>query len=238
MDLLPTYITGCLRISKESIFTGLNNLEINSILASSYSEYFGFTQPEVEEMLSFYGLEGRKEKIREWYDGYLFGNTEVYNPWSVINYMKTAVTSTNDLPQPYWSNTSSNSIVQELIERADDTVQGELDELLTGRTIEKPIHEEITYPDIYKNQDNLWNFLFFTGYLKAISLRFDGTRIYLTLAIPNREIAYIYKTTLQEWFDAAVRRDDFAPFYQALRTQDTETLEEFINRQITKHQLP
>ncbi len=227
-------ITGCLRISKESIFTGLNNLTINSVLSGNYGEYFGFSQRETEELLSYYQLEHQGKVVKEWYDGYLFGENNVYNPWSLINYIYHAMDYANGFPKPYWSNTSSNNIVRELIERADDQVQGELDELLAGRTIEKPVHEDITYDDIYKSQDNLWNFLFFTGYLKTVSLRFDGNRIFLTLAIPNQEIAYIYKTTIREWFDAAIRRDDFAPFYQALRAQDTGGIEEFINRQLSK----
>lgn len=226
-------ITGCLRISRESIFTGLNNLEINSVLTVNYGEYFGFTQTEVETMLADYGMQDQTALVKDWYDGYLFGDTEVYNPWSVVNYMKAAIASANIFPKPYWSNTSSNSIVRELIERADDTVLGELDELLAGGTIEKIIHEDITYSDIYSTQDNLWNFLFFTGYLKAVSQRSDGTNIYLTMSVPNKEIASIYKSTIRDWFDVSVRKADFAPFYQALRTQDTAAIEEFINGQLS-----
>ena len=159
-------ITGCLRISRESIFTGLNNLKVVSILDNSYAEYFGFTQKETDKMLSFYGIDDRSDEVKKWYNGYLFGSVEVYNPWSVINYIYDIIYQNTNYPKPYWSNTSSNSIIHELIEKADSITRRELEELVAGGTIEKPVYEDITYGDIYKSQDNLWNFLFFTGYLK------------------------------------------------------------------------
>jgi len=192
-------ITGCLRISKESIFTGLNNLNVVSVLDENYSEYFGFTQDEVDTLLEAYGIPQKKNEVKTWYNGYLFGTTEVYNPWSVINYVKDIVWKNTEFPKPYWSNTSSNSIVYELIKNADDAVKQELEELISGSTIEKPIHEDITYADIYKSQDNLWNFLFFTGYLKASGKKFIEQQIYLSMTIPNEEIIYIYKNTIREW---------------------------------------
>ncbi|MDE6760051.1 MAG: AAA family ATPase [Lachnospiraceae bacterium] len=185
-------ITGCLRISKESIFTGLNNLKINSILNQSYAEYFGFTQREVEQILIDYDLSDKTGEVKEWYDGYLFGETEVYNPWSVINYVDTAIENTVAFPKPYWSNTSSNSIIRELIEEADSVVKQEIEGLLAGGIIEKLVHEDITYEDIHKTQDNLWNFLFFAGYLKKIKEQFEEETIYLTLTVPNKEVAGIY----------------------------------------------
>lgn len=194
-------ITGCLRISKESIFTGLNNLEIISVLNRQFAESFGFTQVEAEQILKYYGLERRKQEMKEWYDGYLFGDMEVYNPWSVINYVKTAVFDENAFPKPYWSNTSSNSIIKELVQNADSKVKKEIEQLIAGSTIEKQVHEDITYGDIRQSQDNLWNFLFFTGYLKAVCQRFEGNMVYLTLKIPNEEIRYIYQNTIREWFE-------------------------------------
>jgi hypothetical protein len=157
-------ITGCLRISKESIFTGLNNLQVNSLLTVDYAEYFGFVQEEVDLMLEYYQLESKKDELKSWYDGYKFGNTEVYNPWSVINYVRTAESLITAFPKPYWSNTSSNSIVRELIERADSNAKKDIEKLIAGGTLEVAVHEDITYDDIYSSQDNLWNFLFFTGY--------------------------------------------------------------------------
>lgn len=225
-------ITGCLRISKESIFTGLNNLEIVSILNQYFAEYFGFTQTEVEQMLDYYELGSKKQEIRRWYDGYLFGKAEVYNPWSVINYVKNAVADINGFPKPYWSNTSSNTIIRELVEKADNGTKQEIEDLIAGGTIEKPVHEEITYEDIYKTQDNLWNFLFFTGYLKAVSQRFEVDTIYLTMTIPNEEVRYIYRNTIREWFNERQKEYDFTPLYEGFQTGNCEKIEEFINNQL------
>lgn len=218
-------ITGCLRISKESIFTGLNNLDIISVLNGEYAEYFGFTVPEVERMLAEFEIPEKKQEVREWYDGYLFGETEVYNPWSVINYVKAAAKRPQSWPKAYWANTSSNDIVRKLVERADSTLRQELETLIAGGTIEKPVHEDITYGEIYKSQDSLWNFLFFTGYLKKIKERFDVDTTYLTMAIPNAEVRYIYKSTVLDWFNSRIGQKDFSAFYQALLSQDTQAIE-------------
>jgi hypothetical protein len=167
-------VTGCLRITKESIFTGLNNPNVISILNTQYSEYFGFTQQEVSQMLDYYELMDKEGLIKQWYDGYMFGDSEVYNPWSVVNFVTNLVDNQDALPVPFWSNTSSNSIVKDLIERADDRTKEEVEALIAGKTIEKPVREEVTYADIYKSQDNLWSFLLFTGYLKKVSERMQG----------------------------------------------------------------
>ena len=221
-------VTGCLRISKESIFTGLNNLKVVSILNNNFAEYFGFIQSEVEEMLQYYGVKEKTAEVKQWYDGYLFGDTEVYNPWSVINYVDDAISQTIFFPKPYWSNTSSNSIVHELIEKADSGVKKEIENLIEGGTIEKPIHEDITYGDIHRTQDNLWNFLFFTGYLKAVSQRFDVNTTYLTLTIPNEEIRYIYRNSIRDWFSQKLKAEDFTPFYRAIMEGDSECFEETV----------
>ena len=222
-------VTGCLRISKESIFTGLNNLEINTILSNNYAEYFGFTAVEVEEMLKNYGLEEKFPEVRQWYDGYLFGSTEVYNPWSIINYVKAAVSGGSVFPQAYWSNTSSNSIIRELVESADGNVKEEIERLIDGGTIEKPVHEEITYEDIHKSQDNLWNFLFFTGYLKVESKHFENRTTYLMLSIPNDEILTIYENTIREWFEHQVKEKDMKAFYRTVLAGDAKQTENFLS---------
>ncbi len=218
-------ITGCLRISKESIFTGLNNLEILSVLDENYAEYFGFTQKEVEEMLGDFGIAQKQQEVREWYNGYLFGGTEVYNPWSVINYVKAAAGGMPVWPKAYWANTSSNDIVRKLVEHADHVVRQEMETLLAGGTIEKPVHEDVTYEDIYKSQDNLWNFLFFTGYLKKTGSRFEADTAYLTMAIPNAEVRCIYKNMVMEWFHSHIRQKDFSALYRALLEQDEKEIE-------------
>ena len=203
-------ITGCLRISKESIFTGLNNLEIISILNETYSENFGFTKLEVDKILEFYNMKNKKKEMKKWYDGYLFGNAEVYNPWSVINYVKSLCANSKSYPKPYWSNTSSNSIIRSLIEKADMKTKSEIQELIDGNAIEKAIFEEVTYEDINKKDDNLWSFLLFTGYLKKVSKRQEGENIYVKMAIPNSEVRYIYKNMIIEWFNNKIKQKDFS----------------------------
>ena len=205
-------ITGCLRITKESIFTGLNNLAINSIMNIPYGDSFGFTPEEVEKLLTDYGQTDAFSQIKEWYDGYLFGNSEIYNPWSVLNFL----TNADGLQRAYWSNTSSNDIVRTLIEKADLSVRAEIEELIAGGTIEKPVHEDITYQDIYSSDENLWNFLFFTGYLRSTGRRMLDDQIYVTLSIPNKEVGQIYKTKVLGWFKEAVGQKDLLPLYRAI----------------------
>ena len=227
-------ITGCLRISRESIFTGLNNLDVVSILDQRYGEYFGFTQEEVRRMTEYYGTEERFDDLKKWYDGYLFGKTEVYNPWSVIKFQSDLTANPQALPRPYWSNTSSNSIVRDLIRDADETVKGELEALLSGGTITKPVHEDITYGDIKRTQDNLWNFLFFTGYLKKVSETGDDNGIEVSLAIPNTEVSLIYNDQIKSWFDEKAREKDLSPLHQALLSGDSETAQEELKKLLSE----
>lgn len=225
-------VTGCLRISKESIFTGLNNLKVVSVLDESYAEYFGFTQTEVDSLLEDYGIAHKKDEVKRWYDGYVFGCTEVYNPWSVINYVSDIVHRDTEFPKPYWSNTSSNSIVRELIENADEAARAELEELVDNGTIEKPVHEDVTYEDVYASQDHLWNFLFFTGYLKAIDKKFKSDKIYLSLKIPNREIRSIYMDKVTEWFGNKIKDINFHGLITALENGDCDKISEIITGQL------
>lgn len=229
-------VTGCLRISKESIFTGLNNLKVVSITNDTFAEHFGFTQEEVEKMLGDYGLEENLETVQKWYDGYRFGETEVYNPWSVINYVDSCYKNKQAFAKPYWSNTSSNSIVRDLVEHADISVKQEIEGLIEGGTIEKPIHEDITYDDMHSTQDNLWNFLFFTGYLKKISQRQEGETIYMEMAIPNSEVRYIYKNAVLRWFEEKVEKKtekkELTPLYESLLKGDTEKMGEILSENL------
>ncbi|SFA99730.1 AAA family ATPase [Clostridium frigidicarnis] len=219
-------LTGCLRISKESIFTGLNNLDIISILNKYYDEYFGFKPEEVNNMLKDYNLEGKEDIVKEWYNGYIFGDAEVYNPWSVVKYVKDLYIDKDAFPISYWANTSSNSIVKSLIEKADDDTKAEIEELIAGKIIEKPIHEDITYGDIDTSMDNLWNFLFFTGYLKKAWVKMnEDNEIVVGLTIPNEEIRIIYKNTILNWFDTNVKSRDLTKMYDAMLTGDTEAFE-------------
>lgn len=225
-------VTGCLRITKESIFTGLNNLKMVSILDIGYSEQFGFTQKEVDSMLQSYNITGRLEEVKAWYDGYIFGKTEVYNPWSILMYVDSLCQDKDTEPKPYWANTSSNSIIRELIEHADNTVKQEMETLIDGGTIEKPVHEEVTYEDIYNSADNLWNFLFFTGYLKKVEQRLEDVTTYLTLGIPNLEVRYIYQNTILDWFNTRIRQKEFTGLYKALQQKDTLRMEKEISQNL------
>ena len=202
-----------------------------SLISNQYCDKFGFTPEEVMHMLEYYGLGEYYPILHEWYDGYKFGTAEIYNPWSILCYMEDAL-SGNFQPRPYWSNTSSNSIIRELVEGADDETRKDLETLLDGSTIEKPIHEDITYGDIYRSQDNLWNFLFFTGYLKAIKEQPEGNQIYLEMSIPNLEIASVYENSISYWFDKKMERTDKSALIRALERRDCEAAEDFINRQL------
>lgn len=224
-------ITGCLRISKESIFTGLNNLDIISILNEYYDEYFGFTQNEVNIMLKDYGLNEKEELTKSWYNGYIFGQAQVYNPWSVVKFVKDLYKNKNALPISYWANTSSNSIVKSLIERADKVTKNEIELLIEGKTIEKLVHEDITYDEIYNSMDNLWNFMFFTGYFKKINERMDSEdKRYLELSIPNREVKYIFRTKILSWFHDKVKSKDLSVLYTAIFNKDVDVFQKELNK--------
>ena len=227
-------ITGCLRISKESIFTGLNNLKVDSVLHTDYADSFGFTEAEVQEMLAYYDLSAKLPEVKEWYDGYLFNQIEIYNPWSIINFVYDRDRKITQFALPYWSNSSSNSIIREMVGEADEEAKEDLETLINGGTIEKRVHEDITYGDIHQSQDNLWNFLFFTGYLKKISERKDaaGENLYLTMKIPNTEVKTIYQDSISYWFDQRMKQTDRSPLLHALESGDCEAAEDFINRQL------
>ncbi|RII33216.1 AAA family ATPase [Clostridium chromiireducens] len=224
-------ITGCLRISRESIFTGLNNLEIISILNKSYDEYFGFTQNEVNKMLGDYELNEKETLVKEWYNGYIFGNAEVYNPWSAVRFVKDLVVDKNVFTSSYWANTSSNSIVNSLIEKADTKTKQEIEILIEGKTIEKLVHEDITYDEIYDSMDNLWNFMFFTGYFKKVSERMDEEdNRYIELSIPNREVKYIFRTKILKWFEERVKAKELSILYTAILNKDSETFQKELSK--------
>ena len=225
-------ITGCLRISKESIFTGLNNLEMDSVLHTRFGDSFGFTQEEVEGLLAYYDLSEQLEEVKKWYDGYLFNDFEIYNPWSILKYVNDRKDHVTEFALPYWSNTSSNSIVREMVGEADEMAKADLETLMAGGTIEKPVHEDITYGDIHQTQDNLWNFLFFTGYLKKVGERTVGNNLWLEMKIPNIEIATIYENSISYWFEQRMKETDRSPLVRALETGDCEAAENFISEQL------
>ncbi|NFL88070.1 AAA family ATPase [Clostridium botulinum] len=223
-------ITGCLRISRESIFTGLNNLNIVSILNDRYAEHFGFTDDEVKKILKDYKLEEKYSVIKEWYNGYIFGSTNVYNPWSVVKYVYDLLPNINVFPSSYWANTSSNSIVKSLIEKADSVTKKEIELLIEGKTIEKRVHEDITYDEMYDSMENLWNFMFFTGYFKKVGERMDEEdNHYITLKIPNKEVKYIFKNKILKWFHDKVKVKNLSKMYSAIFSKDVETFQKELN---------
>lgn len=225
-------ITGCLRISKESIFTGLNHLKIISVLDRQYSEHFGFTEQEVKEMTEYYGHAGRYDDLKQWYDGYIFGNTCIYNPWSVINFMFDLNADEQAFPRPYWVNTSSNQIIHDMISRADTMTRNQIEELLNGKTMDIPVHEEITYDDLEDIGDNLWNFLYFTGYLTKESEYFKNHTVYLKVRIPNIEVKTVYTNTILSWFQESVKKKDFRELYRAMEEKNTGKMGEILTEQL------
>ena len=197
-------LTGCLRISKESIFTGLNNFKVYTIKDVRYNEYFGFTDAEVKQMLEYYGFSNQYDAVKEWYDGYMFGNLGIYCPWDVINYCGDLRDGSVSKPQNYWVNTSSNDIIRKFIDRADATTKDEIEQLINGEHVRKLIHQELTYRDLDSDIDNLWSLLFTTGYLTQDGEDGDGIS---SLAIPNREIHWIYTQQIRSWFKDETKKD-------------------------------
>lgn len=197
-------LTGCLRISKESIFTGLNNIKVHTISDARYDEYFGFTDDDVDEMLSFYNLTEYKDVIRGWYDGYLFGTVHVYCPWDVINYCDTLLADKDAEPENYWANTSGNDIVRRLLGKADPTTRDEIEQLLNGGYIIKRIRPELTYREIEDSVDNIWSVLYSTGYLTQIE-RLPERK--WKLVLPNREVKELFIDLVKDWFQETTLAD-------------------------------
>lgn len=206
-------LTGCLRISKESIFTGLNNFEVLSILNTQYDEAFGFTDGEVKQILEDYNLSDHYPDVKEWYDGYHFGNTDIYCPWDVIRYCKNLCADPAALPEDFWSNSSGNAMVRRFIDKADIRTKNEIERLIAGEDIEKDISQELTYDEIDKSIENLWSVLFTTGYLTHKGCTESGR---YRLAIPNKEVRNLFIRKIREWFSDVTRNDG-------------KTLEEFCN---------
>lgn len=227
-------LTGCLRISKESIFTGLNNLKVLSIADERFDEYFGFTDKEVRELLEYYTVADHYDEVKRWYDGYQFGNVEVYCPWDVLNHCDRIRSESSVQPENYWINTSSNDAVKRFIrESANETTKREIERLVAGETIIKEIHQELTYPEIYQTIDNIWSLLFTTGYLTQRG-RAEGRR--MKLAIPNLEIRDIYVTQIMEFFKECVRKDgDMLNFFcNALQNGEAENVEKIFKDYLRK----
>uniref|UniRef100_N2A1F8 AAA-ATPase-like domain-containing protein n=1 Tax=Eubacterium plexicaudatum ASF492 TaxID=1235802 RepID=N2A1F8_9FIRM len=227
-------MTGCMRISKESIFTGLNNLKVLSITDERYNEYFGFTDTEVKNMLEYYGIEEYYEEVKRWYDGFQFGGAEVYCPWDVLNYCDKLKDHADSFPENYWINTSSNDAVRKFIQMSDNLkTKREIEKLLAGEEITKEIHQELIYPEMYQSLENVWSLLFMTGYLTQRG-RVDAKRY--KLAIPNLEIRDIFETQIMEYFKESVAKDGetLSGFCDALKNGEEMKVEEIFENYLKK----
>ena len=231
-------ITGCLRISKESIFTGLNNLAVNSILSNKYSESFGFVQYEVDELMEYYNIEEKSQLMKKWYDGYLFGKSEVYNPWSVLNQVKEWSEDKDISAIPWWTNTSSNNIIRTLVSQADNETKDIIENLIHGGSVETVLKETVTYGDLTENNENIWSFLFFTGYLKIKEIvktgELTGEPTIYSLVIPNLEIKSCYTDIIIQYFEIykkAINKDNL---YKALLGRNAQDFAEQITDLLRK----
>ena len=222
------FLTGCLRVSKESIFTGLNNLDIFTIISPMFTDSFGFTPDEITDILKYYKLEDKANEIKEWYDGYLFSDTQIYNPWSTINHIKNLTVNPNYPCKPYWSNTSSNEIVKRLIEESNDRTKNAIEELINGTPVKAQIYEDITYGTIDVNSEYIWSFLLFTGYLKVTAYETIGDETYYEMVIPNTEVKSIYKNTIRAWFEKKINADSRTDILEAILKADAENLEDLL----------
>ena len=221
-------LTGCLRVSKESIFTGLNNLAVYSVTDNLFSEYFGFTESEVRQFADYYGLSEYFKDLKMWYDGYRFGNTEIYNPWSILNYIHFTRGNKNNVLKSYWSNTSSNDIIHKLITEGDEDIKDTVENLVNGGMISKPLYEDITYRNINVNSDYIWSFLLYTGYLKAVRTYLSGNTLYADMVIPNREVTSIYENTIMQWFNEKIVSTSRDELFNAVISGNTLQFEEIL----------
>ena len=222
-------LTGCLRVSKESIFTGLNNFKILSITDSRFDEQFGFTDKEVQKLLADYHLEARFSETKEWYDGYRFGNVDVYCPWDVINHIDRIKDDPNARPEAYWINTSGNDLVKRFVDKTNRTTRNEIEQLIAGNAIEKMLRLDLTYDEIDNSIENLWSVLFTTGYLTQAGMTEDGA---YRLVIPNREIREVFKMQIQEWFKKSIfsNTEQLTAFWKAFEEGNTDGVEMYLNR--------
>ncbi len=226
-------LTGCLRVAKESIFTGMNNLKVYSVTDAPFSEYFGFTSREVRKILDYYGLSNRYETVQEWYDGYHFGHEDIYCPWDVINYCSDIQHDPGLSPQNYWIDTSGNDVIKRFVAQATDATREEIERLIAGEAIEKEVRLNLTYSEMYDSIENLWSLLFMTGYLTEHG-EADGRR--RKLAIPNQEVRDIFVTQIQEYFKESVKKDTgtLDAFCAALVRGDADEVQKCFTRYLRR----
>ena len=221
-------LTGCLRISKESIFTGLNNLNVMTVSDPYFCDGFGFTEDEVTELLNYYGLEEFHDTVRDWYDGYQFGNISVYCPWDVIKYAQILLKDKEAEPENYWANTSGNDLIRRLLKKANQSTKNDVERLINGETITKTIRQELTYREVEDSIDNIWSVLYSTGYLTC-RRRMPGKKMELTL--PNREVRELFIELVKDWFEETTQADSgrINRFCAAFSAGDTDTIQDMLN---------
>lgn len=237
--LYTAVLTGCLRIAKESIFTGLNNFKVNAISDTPFSQYFGFTDSEVKKMLHYYELDEFYDSVKEWYDGYHFGKLEIYCPWDVLNYCDKLLTDRNRKPESFWANSSSNYIIQDILSNASETAKGQIERLISGESIEQRIIPELTYTDLDHEdftirETYLWSVMYASGYLTEAA---DDTGSDLhKLMIPNREVLQIYRNKIQSWYNSNVRKDTpkWQEFCNAVKTGNAGQIQELFNSYMSR----
>lgn len=229
-SLFFAVLTGCLRISKESIFTGLNNLKVHTISDVRYDEFFGFTDADVEELLEYYGTSAYKEAVRSWYDGYRFGDTDVYCPWDVINYCDELLVDPSALPKNYWANTSGNDLIRLLLRQSNQSAKGEMEELLGGGQVTKRVKQELTYREIDESDENLWSVLYATGYLTGKQVGQADADLF-QLWIPNGEIRKLFADLVEEWFQETALADSarINRFCAAFPAGDVTAIQEMLH---------
>ncbi|NMM64029.1 AAA family ATPase [Clostridium sp. P21] len=220
-------LTGILRVARESIFSGLNNLNVYSILKNKYSSYFGFSEAEIEEVFKYYKVESKLDEVKSWYNGYVFGENIIYNPWSILNY----VNNYEEGLQPYWINTSSNDLVKSLITKGGQQLKSELEDLIRNKSIIKEINENIEMKEIDKSTENVWSFLLLSGYLKTINkVRKSDRRLVCELAIPNIEVKYLYNEIIMSWFRESINNDEFNFMLKSLINGDIKTFGKILKK--------
>jgi len=226
-NLAKAVITGISRISQESLFSGLNNLAVYTLLREKFGQYFGFTEEEVGRLLTESKQPVSMVSITEWYNGYQAGKYTLYNPWSIINCL-----DNHGALQPYWVNTSSNELINKLLSNAKPLIKQQFEKLLQGDTIERPLSENLVFQDLENSEDALWNLLFYTGYLKVLSLEFSGRRFMARIAIPNKEVSLVYDKIVEQWFDKAISLDSYDKFVQSLADGSMDKFKEYLSSYI------
>ena len=228
--LKKSVLTGILRLAKESVFSGLNNLDVCTMMSDDFSEYFGFTEKEVKQILADYQIQHQLQEVSHWYNGYQFGDKTIYNPWSILKYVK----SHKDGFKPYWVNTSSNDLVKEIITKGSSDVKKELEDLINKKELTKTISEDLVIRDIDKDNDSVWSFLLFSGYLKITNKELKNGKLICKLKIPNAEVHYLYEEIILSWFKESLTNEKFKIMLESLLSGEIEIFEDIFSEYVTQ----